>query len=120
MNSIKQQIGKLGENAACEYLQKQGFLIIERNFRSRGGEIDIIIQKANKIVFIEVKTRIGDAKGKPYEAVDYYKLNHLKRAINYYLLINPLKNSKLAIFVVGVILNIDHTVKELKCYEDVI
>ncbi|OIP84321.1 hypothetical protein AUK04_02505 [Candidatus Roizmanbacteria bacterium CG2_30_33_16] len=119
MNSLKQEVGKIGENAACDYLQKQGYLIIERNFRSKGGEIDIIIQKSNKIVFVEVKTRIGDTKGRPYEAVNYYKLSHLKRAIKYYLLQNPYKNSKLSIFVIGIILNEDHSIKELKCYEDV-
>lgn len=120
MTPIKQEVGKIGENAACHYLQKQGYLIIERNFRSRGGEIDLIIQKANKIVFVEVKTRIGDAKGKPYESVNYFKLSHLKRAINFYLLQNPHKNSKLSIFVIGIILNEDRSIKELKCYEDVV
>lgn len=119
MNPIKQQVGKIGENTACDYLQKKGYLIIERNYRSKGGEIDIIVQKGNKIIFVEVKTRIGDAKGRPYEAVNYYKMSHLKRAINYYLLINPHKNSKLTIFVIGIILNEDHSIKELKCYEDV-
>lgn len=120
MNSLKQEVGKIGENSACEYLQQKGYLIIERNYRSKGGEIDIIIQKANRIIFVEVKTRVGDSKGRPYESVNYYKLSHLKRAINFYLLQNPHKNSKLSIFVIGIILNEDYSIKELKCYEDVL
>lgn len=50
------KIGNDGENRACEYLSKKGYKIIERNWRTKEGEIDIIVEKANLLVFVEVKT----------------------------------------------------------------
>ncbi len=52
--------GNLGEDIAAEYLQKLGYEILERNYTVRGGEIDIIAKDGNELVFVEVKTRIGD------------------------------------------------------------
>ena len=55
--NAKQQLGKIGENLASEYLEKQGYLILERNFACRQGEIDIIAKDEKEFVFVEVKTR---------------------------------------------------------------
>ena len=55
--NAKQQLGRIGENLASEYLEKQGYLILERNFACRQGEIDIIAREKDEIVFVEVKTR---------------------------------------------------------------
>ena len=71
---MKTQIsGKLGEDAACKYLKKQNYQILERNYRKRYGEIDIIAQKSNKLIFAEVKTRSGERYGTPSEAVTFSK-----------------------------------------------
>ena len=53
----RHEIGKLGEDLACRYLQNQGYKILERNFEARQGEIDIIALDKSEIIFIEVKTR---------------------------------------------------------------
>ena len=70
--------GALGEKAACELLQKQGYKIIDRNFRTRYGEIDIIAldfsNKLETLVFVEVKTRWNLDYGYPEEAVTPRKL----------------------------------------------
>jgi len=52
----KQKIGQLGEDIACRYLKKKGFLVVSRNFRRKWGEIDVIAQKGNITHFFEVKT----------------------------------------------------------------
>ena len=65
--------GSIGERIATEYLQKKGYHIIECNAYSRWGEIDIVAEKQNIIIFIEVKTRKSLKQGKPYEAVSYQK-----------------------------------------------
>ena len=76
--------GKIGEDLACQYLQKQGYKIIERNFRIRGGEIDIIALDGQTLVYIEVKTRTSDQFGRPEEAVTAWKLRFLERAAKFY------------------------------------
>lgn len=81
----KQQIGKIGEDIAAEYLKKQGYSIMERNFRCKQGEIDMIAMDKEEIVFIEVKTRLSLNYGLPSEAVNQQKKRHLMKTIQYYL-----------------------------------
>lgn len=76
--------GKFGENIAAHFLQKKGYKIIERNFRARYGEIDLIATFKNTLVFVEVKTRTGTPFGRPEEAVTYWKLEHLTQVAQYF------------------------------------
>lgn len=69
----KKILGGIGEKAAAEYLESQGYNIIARNFRCKIGEIDIIAADNDIITFIEVKTRSSEIYGHPGEAVNYYK-----------------------------------------------
>lgn len=109
--------GTIGEQYAVQYLQKLGYTILERNFRTRLGELDIIAQKNNILYFCEVKTRIGDLHGKPYEAVGQRKMMHIKRVATAYILQKAAKNSKLSIQVISIILFPDKSIKEMKMYE---
>lgn len=111
-------IGRIGEQIAVDFLIKKGFEIVQRNFRTRFAEIDIIAEKENKLCFVEVKTRVGIDKGKPYEAIDKRKIFHLKMAAEYYLLQNPHKNYKLSIDVVSIILDGDLNVQKLDYFEN--
>lgn len=77
-------VGKFGEDLAAEFLAKHGYKIIERNFRIRGGEIDIIAKDGNTLVYVEVKTRSSHAFGLPEESVGYHKLKFLERASKFY------------------------------------
>lgn len=113
-------VGKLGEKLALDFLKEREYEILERNFRSRFAELDIVAKKDGKITFFEVKTRIGTVKGKPYEAVNYHKIIHLKRAIEYFLLKYKIKNYKLSLDLISIILNSDLSVKEIKIYENII
>lgn len=69
----KKVLGGMGEAAAAEYLESQGYIVIARNYRCRMGEIDIIAADNDIIAFIEVKTRSSKIYGQPGEAVNYYK-----------------------------------------------
>ena len=80
----KVKFGKYGEDLACRYLEKQGYKILERNFRIRGGEIDIIAQDSQTLVYVEVKTRTSYRFGYPEEAVTPFKLRFLKKAAKFY------------------------------------
>jgi len=81
-----QAVGSMGEKMACDYLTKKGYLILDKNFRTKVGEIDIISKLKNKLVFVEVKTKISDEKGKPYEHVTKSKIAKFKRAVQAYIL----------------------------------
>lgn len=84
MNS-KQRTGKIGEEIARKYLERKGYKIVEKNFRCRQGEIDIIATYSGKLIFIEVKTRRSEKYGKPAEAVNELKQKHMINAASYYL-----------------------------------
>jgi len=73
----RQEVGKLGEQAAQKYLKKHGYRIRERGFRCRYGEIDIIAQKKDCIVFVEVRTKTGLEFGTPEESLTRSKKKRL-------------------------------------------
>lgn len=81
----KKELGNVGEKIATEYLEKNKYKIIKRNFYCRQGEIDIIAKYKNEIVFIEVKTRTNNNFGMPSEAVNNIKKTHMYKAARYFL-----------------------------------
>ncbi len=85
MSSLKQQLGSYGEKLAVDFLQKNGYSIIETNFRVRLGEIDIIAKHNDTLCFIEVKTRQTDLCGLPEESVAYFKQKKLSKLALTYL-----------------------------------
>lgn len=100
----RHEIGKLGEDLACKYLQDKGYKIIERNFEARQGEIDIIAKYQNELVFIEVKTRSNISYGKPAEAVNEIKQNHLIKTIEYYVYSRHLEDEFIRIDIIEIYL----------------
>ena len=80
------QIGDKKEEFVCEWLETQGYRIVERNFRCRSGEIDIVAREGAYLVFIEVKYRRGAECGDPSEAVDRRKQQTISRVALFYLL----------------------------------
>lgn len=115
----KKEIGFLGESFAASYLQGEGYIIVERNFQTRFGEIDLVAKKGNTLVFFEVKTRLSKFKGKPYEAVSLRKLRVLKRLIYFFLLKNQFKNYKLRVDVIGIVLDRNFKLLTLKHYQNI-
>lgn len=96
------QTGDYGENLACDFLKKLGYKILERNFRIRGGEIDIVAQDNDGLVFVEVKTRHTHEYGDPAEAVTPWKIKFLIRASQFYLLKHKLENDQYRLDVVTI------------------
>jgi len=78
--------GQLGENMAQLYLQQQGYTILERNYRYKRAEIDIIAQKEKLLIFVEVKTRTTDTFGFPEAAVNGRKEKLLLDAAEEFIL----------------------------------
>lgn len=77
--------GKIAEDLAADYLQKNGYKILSRNFRFQKAEIDIITEKDDLIVIVEVKARSTDAFMLPQEAVTKTKIKSIVSAANHYL-----------------------------------
>ena len=74
------RLGKRGENLACQFLRKNGYKILYRNFRGRtGGEIDVVCRDRDTLVFVEVKTRTREDFGRPLDAVDRDKRKRISR-----------------------------------------
>ena len=77
--------GKWGEDLAVAYLEKKGYTIVERDWKSGRRDIDIIALDDDVVVFVEVKTRRNRLYGEPEESVDYHKLQNLQQAISHYV-----------------------------------
>ena len=99
---FKQSIGKLGEDIACLYLEKNNYKIIKRNFRCKQGELDIIAFNLKKeLIFIEVKTRNNINYGFACEAVNKYKKRHIYNCAKYYLFLNNFNNINIRFDIIG-------------------
>lgn len=72
-------LGKKGEEIAVRFIKEKGYRIVEKNYRTVFGEIDIIAKDKEALVFIEVKTRADDTFGDPFEAVNYRKREKIKK-----------------------------------------
>lgn len=79
------ELGKQGENAAVQYFLRNGYEIVERNWRCERYEIDIIAQNDEYIVFVEVKTRSSNQWGNPEDAVSKGKIKRIVDAADFYL-----------------------------------
>lgn len=86
--------GKIYEEKAKKFLIEQGIKILDRNFYSKYGEIDIIVEDGENIVFIEVKYRKNLNFGFPEESIDKRKRGKILKTANYYLKVKKLENKK--------------------------
>lgn len=77
--AAKDELGRRGETLAAEHLTAIGFRLIERNWRCAQGEVDLVLEEGDELVFVEVKTRSSLAFGHPLEAITAQKLARLRR-----------------------------------------
>jgi len=83
--SVATRLGNECERAAAVYLVDRGYHVLERNFRCRGGEVDLIALDGATLVFVEVKMRRTLARGAPIEAVTPIKQSRVRKAAQVYL-----------------------------------
>ena len=88
MSDLNKFKGSSGERIAEEYLKKEGYDILARNFRTRLGEIDIVASKDEYLVFVEVKARKSEAYGFPSESVTYAKQRKISMVASQYIKLN--------------------------------
>lgn len=85
MSDSSKRLGERGEDAAVAYLERAGLTIVERNWRSQSGEIDIVALDGDALVLVEVKTRRSAAKGNPEEAITPAKRRRYARLAAAYI-----------------------------------
>lgn len=78
-------LGKRGEVIACRFLKESGYKILSKNFRSRFGEIDLVVRDADTVCFVEVKSRSSEGYGLPEEFVDKRKQDKLIKTALFYI-----------------------------------
>lgn len=116
---IVNPVAIVGENLAADYLRKKGYKIIERNFRLRNGEIDIIAIHKNTLVFIEVKTRKSITFGTPLEAITHRKINEIIKTAQLYKSINENLPDLLRIDAISISLKPDNKIDMIKHVENI-
>ena len=128
--SETQKIGEIGENVAVKFLVKHNFLILDRNYTKKWGEIDIIAKKANKIYFIEVKSvsreTLSDVNRetldqyKPEDNMHPWKLKRMTRTIQTYLLSKKLDEKEWQVDLLVVFLSLKDKSAKIKVAKDII
>lgn len=103
--AFNKDIGALGENISENYLKDLGYKILEKNFRCKCGEIDLIALSKGYICFIEVKTRYGTSFGVPAESVTYSKQYKIHKTAQFYILIKNIMDSNFRFDVIEVLLS---------------
>ncbi|KXK11895.1 MAG: hypothetical protein UZ22_OP11002000230 [Microgenomates bacterium OLB23] len=111
-------IGRYGEKLGVDYLEKKGYIILKRNYYTRIGEIDIIAEQKNTLVFIEVKTRIGTQSGEPYEAITAKKLYTIRSVARLYLQTAKSAYAHLRVDVISIVLDNFLQVASLNHFEN--
>jgi putative endonuclease len=102
VKSYRQALGRRGEDLAASFLSELGYEVLERNARSPYGEIDLIVQRQDLTVFVEVKSRTSTTYGLPEEAITPLKQAHLLAAIQAYLQAHPDLNGDWRIDVIAI------------------
>lgn len=94
--------GKEGERAAVKFLKKKGYRIIEKNYRNKSGEIDIIAEHGQVLVFVEVKSRAGAEWGEPLEAITPHKQRKIGQVARGFMTRHKIENRDCRFDVVGI------------------
>ncbi len=119
-------VGKKGEEIACRYLKSKGHHIVERNFRKKFGEIDIVSRKGNKVYICEVKTfaydgRNGAGSHRPEDNVTPWKLKKLSRVVQIYLVKKfGTEFPEWEFLVASVVLDMERRIARIKIIADVL
>jgi putative endonuclease len=103
MTKARQAVGAYGERRAVEHLIDAGMVLLDRNWRCRQGEIDIVARDGDVLVFCEVKTRRGDGYGTPAEAVVATKARRLRRLAAQWLADHPVRPAEVRFDVISVL-----------------
>lgn len=102
----RQQKGKIGEEEACRWLKEQDYCILQRNWRCRSGEVDIIALHEELLIFVEVRSRSSHSGfGTPQESVDHRKMQQVRSTAAVYLQMTGERTRQIRFDVIAVMIN---------------
>lgn len=119
---FNRKVGAEGEELAAKFLEEKGYKVLERNYRTKFGEIDLICLKNNTLVFVEVKLKHGEEFGSPEEMIGVDKLGRIQRMAEYYLIDNPKTSKKYesySIDAICIVLTSSGDVERINHYENI-
>jgi putative endonuclease len=117
--TYQKQLGDKGETIAAEYLQREKFQLLDKQYHTRFGEIDIVALDSDMIVFVEVKTRTSDRFGLPEESITPAKIEHLENAGLIWLQEHPDSPEDWRIDVISLLLDHQDQVLDLHHFKNV-
>jgi putative endonuclease len=118
MPHARRRLGDRGEQLAESFLAGHGYVVVERNYRASGGEIDLVCRDGDTLAFVEVKTRRGTAFGMPEEAVTAAKLAHIVAAAEHYVAERELAGAPWRVDVVAIELDTSGRLVEVRLVRD--
>jgi len=115
--TARQGLGRTGERLAADALMNKGYCILERNFRCRQGEIDLVAEDEQDLIFVEVKARRGVSFGLPEDALTMRKQRKLMEVASYYLDLHACSDRSWRIDVVAVQFSSSGKLEEIRIYK---
>lgn len=122
MKQLNYDYGKIGETIAADHLTRAGYKIVEKNFSTRFGEIDLIAAKGERLHFVEVKLKVGEDFGTPEEMINFKKLKKVLRMAVLFLQREPQISKNYPLYqidAVCIVLAEDGTIKRINHYENI-
>ena len=120
MPDARHALGQLGEELAVRYLRRQGYAILERNYRCSYGEVDVVARDGDRLAFVEVRARRGRAFGSPEESVTPQKQQRLATVAREYLRAHEYVDVDWGIDVVAVEFASPSSLKRIELFRDVV
>ncbi|KAA8784611.1 putative endonuclease [Paenibacillus sp. 4624] len=115
----RQQKGKIGEEEACRWLKEQDYCILQRNWRCRSGEVDIIAAREELLIFVEVRSRSSHSGfGTPQESVDQRKMQQVRSTAAVYMQMTGEHTRQIRFDVIAVMMNHDGEILSINHLEN--
>ncbi len=113
------QVGKIGEDTARNFLESKGYKIIEQNYKTKYSEIDLVVEKNKELIFVEVRTKIGENFGTPEDTLNNKKLSKVRYNALAYTAFKKW-SGPIKIDAICIVLRQDYTVLRLNHYENIV
>ena len=117
--TYQKKIGDFGETLAADYLQSKGYLLLDRHYTTRYGELDLVMQESGTIVFVEVKTRTTFTYGLPEASITPGKMEKIQNSALLWLQAHPDAPDDWRVDAVAVLLDHRRSLKDLQHFENI-